>query len=169
MIYEDYYPNMCTVRRTTLTIDKNGVKIEGKGDEIMNKVLHIYFTKHLKMIEDKYNKLVKEDYEKIEFIKEYNKIVNTCEDSLKKLLEVVEPKLIDYNCERNLYMFSPCEEKIMLSIDEKYCIERDKEFKELDDLVNEVNAQLSLSNDLEYQLDVLKRYGIIDKKTEKIK
>ena len=149
--------------------DKLVLKIEKpKEEKIMNSVLHVYLTKHLKMIEDKYDKLVKEDYEKIEFIKEYNKIVNTCEDSLKNLLEVVEPKLIDYNCERNLYMFSPCEEKIMLSIDEKYCIERDKEFKELHDLVSEVNAHLSLSDDLDYQIDVLTRYEIIDKKTKRI-
>lgn len=145
------------------------LKIEKpKEEKIMNKVLEIYLTKHLKMIEDKYDKLVKEDYEKIAFVKEYNNIVNTCEDSLKKLLEVVEPKLIDYNCERNLYMFSPCEEKIMLSIEEKYCVEREKEFKELDDLVSEVNAQLSLSDDLDYQIDVLTRYEIIDKKTKRI-
>lgn len=149
--------------------DKLVLKIEKPEEEkIMNKVLEVYLTKHLKIIEDKYDKLAKEDYEKIEFVKEYNKIVDTCEDSLKKLLEVVEPKLIDYNCERNLYMFSPCEEKIMLSIYEKYCIERDKEFKELDDLVSEVNAQLSLSDDLDYQIDVLTRYEIIDKKTKRI-
>ena len=38
----------------------------------------------------------------------------------------------------------------------------------VNDIKDEVEAQLSLSDDLEYQQEVLMRYGIIDKKTKKI-
>ena len=45
---------------------------------------------------------------------------------------------------------------------------REKELENLEDFVKEVQAQLSLSNDLDYQLEVLTRYDIIDKKTKKM-
>ena len=50
-----------------------------------------------------------------------------------------------------------------------YRDEKAKEIKAIDDLVEEVDAQLSLSNDLDYQKDILINYGIIDKKSGKIK
>lgn len=34
--------------------------------------------------------------------------------------------------------------------------------------IKEISAQLSLSDDLDYQLEVLTRYGILDKKTKKV-
>ena len=44
--------------------DKLVLKVEKpKEEKIMNKVLHVYLTKHLEMIEDKYRRQVKEDYE----------------------------------------------------------------------------------------------------------
>ena len=41
-------------------------------------------------------------------------------------------------------------------------------YKKIDDTREEVEAQLSLSDDLKYQQEVLERYNIISKKTKKI-
>ena len=39
---------------------------------------------------------------------------------------------------------------------------------ELDKLKEEIDAQLSLSSELDYQIEVLTTYGILDKKTKKM-
>ena len=38
----------------------------------------------------------------------------------------------------------------------------------LDYMANEINALLSMSDDKDYQIEVLKNYGILDKKTGKL-
>jgi hypothetical protein len=51
---------------------------------------------------------------------------------------------------------------------EMYRDEIRKAYKKIDDTREEVEAQLSLSDDLKYQQEVLERYNIISKKTKKI-
>ena len=52
---------------------------------------------------------------------------------------------------------------------DKYREEWEKELSSLYELTAEVDAQLSLSEDLNYKMEVLTRYDIIDKKTNKVK
>ena len=50
------------------------------------------------------------------------------------------------------------------------CLKESKkaELQDLEDFKQEVSAKLSLSDDLDYTLKVLKEYGIINKKTGKL-
>ena len=46
--------------------------------------------------------------------------------------------------------------------------EHEKMLSKLQDTYETIKAMLSLSDDLEYQLDVLSRYGVLNKKTKKM-
>jgi hypothetical protein len=52
---------------------------------------------------------------------------------------------------------------LLAEIEKKYAEDRRSEFNELDKFIEEVNAMLAISNDKDYQLDVLEKYNVIKK------
>lgn len=144
---------------------------EEREEKDMNKVLKLYEERKLKEIDDKYDKKVDDDYNAIEIVKEYNELVMNFENKLEELfnsLENFDNNYLVTQCDSNCYKYALSEGMIKNKIMDKYIEEKIADKLELDNLIGEVDAQLSLSDDLTYQLEVLNRYGIIDKKTNKM-
>ena len=95
------------------------------------------------------------------------KFNNDLED-LYKLDKATEQFVLKENTPNNVIKYCLDEEKLNEEFKKEYLSKRDEEFNDLRDIKDEVESQLSLSDDLEYQQEVLIRYGIIDKKTKKI-
>lgn len=144
---------------------------EEREEKDMNKVLKLYEERKLKEIDDKYDKKVDDDYNAIEVVKEYNELVMNFENKLEELfnsLENFDNNYLVTQCDSNCYKYVLYEDRIKNELRSKYVDEQMKEVNDVKKLVSEVDAQLSLSDDLTYQLEVLNRYGIIDKKTNKM-
>ena len=158
---------------TELIIDSNDEIINKEREEKdMNKVLKLYEERKLKEINDKYDKKVEDDYNAIEVVKQYNELVMNFESKLEELfnsLDNFDNSYLVTQCDSNCYKYALSENMIKNKIMDKYIEEKIADKLELDNLIGEVDAQLSLSDDLSYQIEVLSRYGIIDKKTNKMK
>lgn len=144
---------------------------EEREEKDMNKVLKLYEDRKLNEINDKYDKKVEDDYNAIEVVKQYNDLVNNFENKLEELftsLDNFDNGYLVTQCDSNCYKYALSEGMIKNKIMDKYAEEKIADKLELDNLVGEVDAQLSLSDDLSYQLGVLEKYGIIDKKTNKM-
>lgn len=144
---------------------------EEREEKDMNKVLRLYEERKLNEINDKYDKKVEDDYNAIEVVKQYNDLVNNFENKLEELftsLDNFDNGYLVTQCDSNCYKYALSEGMIKNKIMDKYAEEKIADKLELDNLVGEVDAQLSLSDDLSYQLGVLEKYGIIDKKTNKM-
>ena len=145
---------------------------EEREEKDMNKVLKLYEERKLREINDKYDKKVDDDYNAIEVVKQYNELVMNFEDSLEKLfvsLDNFDNGYLVTQCDSNCYKYTLSEGIIKNKLASKYFEKKQREIDEVTKLVSEVDAQLSLSDDLKYQLEVLSRYDIIDKKTNKMK
>ena len=144
---------------------------EEREEKDMNKVLKLYEERKLREINDKYDKKVEDDYNAIEVVKQYNELVMNFESKLEELfnsLDNFDNGYLVTQCDSNCYKYALSEGMIKNKIMDKYAEEKIADKLELDNLVGEVDAQLSLSDDLSYQLGVLEKYGIIDKKTNKM-
>lgn len=141
-----------------------------KGDNDMNKILEIYKNRKIEEINNVLEEQVEKEYNEIELVKEYNDIVKDFEEKMETLLHDDRNfgyyYISEYNS-RYIYKYSlnSCIENDIIS---KYKEETENAKEELNRLVEEVEAHLSMSDDLEYQRKVLKDYGILDKKTGKI-
>lgn len=150
---------------------KNKTENEKEGMINMNQVLKLYLDKHFKEIADKYDNLVEKEYNELEIVKEYKELINEFEINLQLLFDREENQInnvFERVVTENVYKYDLDEVKLKHEIAMKYKNAKEEEYNELNKLVEEVEAQLSLSDDLEYQLDVLKRYDIINKKTNKV-
>lgn len=145
----------------------NVVHIENEEEkEMNNKVLQLYYDRERERIE----KVLKEDTEKIKnsdkYIEEYNTLVEGFKTSLVELTDRANKeslyKVFTYNC---------LELEVPYVVDPRYISDllegtygkHNDDLKALTDLCNEVEAVLSISDDKDYQLQVLKTYGILDK------
>lgn len=191
VVLEDYDPD--ETKQTQIVVNKINIDInklhnidgadglclycdelinEEREEKDMNKVLKLYEERKLKEIDEKYEKKVEDDYNSIEVVKKYNDLVKNFEDNLEKLfnsLENFDNGYIDIQCDSNCYKYVLSEDRIKNELRRKYVDEQMKEVNDVKKLVSEVDAQLSLSDDLTYQLEALSRYEIIDKKTNKLK
>lgn len=139
--------------------------------DMNNEVLKLYYNKKREEIIDKYEKKEQEYFAKNDLAKEFNELVEKFEEDLENLYKSVQNFDNDYIVQRydeNNYKYKVNTDKISKEFEEKYITKRQKELKELDSLREEIDAQLSMSDDLDYQIDVLIRYGILDKKTKKM-
>lgn len=163
-VYKKGEQTVCSVHNSPTLLD---TKLEFKGETKMNKILNLYVNNHENEINNKYNELIEKDYSEIPVVKEYNELIENFEKQLTDLFtksvieEIPFQEVISYN----VYRFEPDECEIKDKIAAKYQEKKSSEFKELMALRDEVDAQLSLSDNVDYQLDVLKRYDIINKKT----
>lgn len=146
-------------------------KVERIDEKMNNNILNIYKERKEREIETKYKEIIDKEYSEIEFIKVYNGLVETFEKTLEELYndESNEDKkyLVNTGISRNSYIYT-LSENIKFEIENKYCNDMKEEFIELRKLVDEVEAQLSLCENREQSLEILKNYNIIDKKTLKI-
>lgn len=145
-------------------------EIEEEKD--MNKVLNLWYERKRNKIIDKYDEMEYEFYNnKYSVVASFKELIekfnNDLED-LYKLDKATEQFVLKENTPNNVIKYCLDEEKLNEEFKKEYLSKRDEEFNDLRDIKDEVEAQLSLSDDLEYQQEVLIRYGIIDKKTKKI-
>ena len=139
-----------------------------KGNDDMNKVLKLYYERKNDEINKEYEQKSKKYVDNIEVVKKYKELVENFEENMKELFltkENVENGYIkdieDENCR---YTYFIDESVISELLRDKYFNDKYEEQRKLKELVDKVDAQLSLSDDLGYQIEVLSNYGIIDKK-----
>ncbi len=153
-----------------------GVKNMKKEEEKdMNKVLKLWNERKVEEIELKYNDLINEYIEKhYETRKKYKDLIEKFEKDLETLYkEEIENKesessILKENNTCNVYKYVVYEDKLRNEAYKKYREDKIKESDEQVDKCNEIDALLSMSEDLEYQQNVLIEYGIIDKKTKRM-
>lgn len=150
--------------------EENTLKQGEKKD--MNKLLELYCEKAERTIENDYDEMIEEEREENPFVKEYNELVKEFEAKMDDLYK----REMDENGDHHAFMNNAYKYTYPFSIDITFTNENIKHYKEaketelqdLDDFKQEVSAKLSLSDDLDYTLKVLKEYGIINKKTGKL-
>lgn len=134
-----------------------------------NKVLDLYVRKNRESIEKKYHEIVEKEYNELPEVKEYNDLINTFATSLEELTH-----RYNNDFELNTIMFTQTgylnqfaweiNPSLKNDIKQKHQKEFEDEMYALDNLANEVQAILSISEDKDYQIEVLKNYDILDKK-----
>ena len=142
-----------------------------KGNDTMfnNELLDLYYSYKMKEIENKYDKIIDDIYNANEVVKEYNDDVNAFEATLSEIAN-------KYNTEENkiLVKNSNWVYSYKLNIDckqiagEQIFKDREQEIEDLVKMIKEVRSLLYLHKDVEYRLNVLKNYGIIDEKTGRL-
>lgn len=143
-----------------------------REEKDMNKVLKLYYDRKREEINKKYEEKVDNDFNNIDVVKQYKTLIENFEKEQEALFKTVENFDNDYlvpSYDSNLYKYSISELKTRSSLMTAYENDRVNEIEKLKELVEEVDAQLSLSDDLNYQMEVLTRYDILDKKTNKVK
>lgn len=145
---------------------------EKRRERIMkNKVLELWYERKYDIIAKEYDEKEKQFEESNELVSSYRKIVANFENELKKLYdskENEEGQYIMYKMVIPSYTHAIDYAKLNDEFRGKYLGERNKKLRDLDELKKEIEALLSLSDDLEYQVDVLTQYGVLDKKTKKM-
>lgn len=146
----------------------NGENKEEEKD--MNKVLELYKERKVREITNKYNELVKKELESNTFINKYETLVEEFRKNLEDL--VVEDERENAG-KIHALIRTGYDMELPIEINDDYSFrirneqfdgEKDKEIRNLYLIVEEINAMLSMSDDKDYQIEVLQRYGIIDKK-----
>ena len=144
----------------------NSVEYNIKEEENMerNKVLDLYVERRRKALKEEFETNYENEYNEVPIVKEYNELVSTFETSLAELANR-EGSQVQYHGYSNDYAYdiSP---SVKQEIKEKHYAILKEAMGALDDKANEVHALLSLSDDKDYQLEVLVNYGILDKKTK---
>lgn len=140
--------------------------IRGGEGNMNNEIVDLYYERKREEIRNKYKELLDSKYEQLEVVKEYNELVNTFVTSLAEMAN-------RYNTEDNkmlvktgyvgeyTYDLNP---DLKEDLREAYVEDFNKEMKELELLIEEVRAVLSISDTDEYRIGVLTEYGIITKK-----
>lgn len=151
-----------------------GIKIAGdsvkynKEEEIenmeRNKVLDLYVERRRKAIKEEYETNYMEEYNNLPVVKEYNEIVGNFEAQLAEL-STRELASVEYLGYKNDYGYV-LNHKLLQDIKDKHYAILKETMDALDSKANEVHALLSLSDDKDYQIEVLVNYGILDKKTK---
>lgn len=143
-----------------------------KEEKEMNKVVTLWYERKRKSIEKKYDKLREEFGEKqYNVVESFNELVeqfNKDLDGLFQFDKASEQFVLINNAPNNVIKYKINVDKLDDEFNEMYRDEIKKAYKKIDDTREEVEAQLSLSDDLKYQQEVLERYNIISKKTKKI-
>ena len=145
--------------------------VKGEWKIMKNEVLELWYAR-------KHDKIMKECGEKErefnnskELVIKYKEIVERFENELEELYkseENVEKVYITDELTESMYKYKINYDKLSDEFVKEFVLERDEKLHELNELRKEINAQLSLSSDLEYQLDILERYGVLNKKTKKM-
>ena len=126
---------------------------ENKEENNMLKILEIYKEKKTREIEQKYDKQLKD----LKFNDPAQILINETEEKLKEMLET-DKVMISVNSDTvNLTPETIEKRKAIIDI-----IHKEKE--ELNNVIKEIEALLELAPNYEEKLQILRDYGIIDKK-----
>ena len=133
----------------------------------MNKVLELYYERRIKKLGEFYKELKEQKYNELEVVKEFNKAAEEYNNKMQELMgkyrdEENNMSLIHKTGYNEYPYVLSCDVKneIYTSLTKRY--EEDK--KALLEEKETIAAVLSLSDDKDYQVEVLKNYGILDKK-----
>lgn len=146
---------------------------ENEEKKEMNKVLELWYKRKVDKIIKKYEKL-EEEYTKKQYsvVESYNELIEQFERDLEDLYsfdKVTEQFVLTKSgYTDNDFKYIIDYDKIHKDFRANYSKDKENEIEELNKIKEEVEAQLSLSNDLQYQQEILERYNIITKKTKKI-
>ena len=140
---------------------------KNKEDKEMNKVLELYYERRINKLGECYKDLKEQKYNELEVVKEFNNVVEEYNNKMQELMgkykdEDNNMSLIHktgYN-EYPYVLSHAVKDDIIKSLGKRY--EEDK--KALLEEKETIAAVLSLSEDKDYQVEVLKNYGILDKK-----
>ena len=172
---ETYYPN----EFNEVSLEFNGSMSNGKTirnwinslknkeDKEMNKVLELYYERRIKKLGEFYKELKEQKYNELEVVKEFNNVVEEYNNKMQELMgkyrEEDENMSLIHKTGYNEYPYvlsHAVKDDIIKSLGKRY--EEDK--KALLEEKETIAAVLSLSDDKDYQVEVLKNYGILDKK-----
>lgn len=145
--------------------------VKGEWKNMENEVLELWYARKHNKIMKEYEEKEREFNNSKELVIKYKEIVERFENELEELYkseENVEKVYITDELTESLYKYKINYNKLSDEFVDEYMSECSNKLHELDELRKEINAQLSLSTDSEYQIDVLIRYGILDKKTKKM-
>lgn len=167
--YIDYCNNDVSVLKTTkIVVD---ALTKGEWKNMKNKVLELWYERKGDAIIKEYEEKEREFHNSKGLVIKYKEILDRFENELEELYKSEENQEQNYiinTMTNNVYEYNINYKKLHDEFGEKYIRERSKKLRDLDELKKEIEAQLSLSDDLEYQVDVLTRYGVLDKKTKKM-
>lgn len=161
-----------TSTNSNIVWDKENPMIKERGDNMeRNKVLDLYVDRKREEIRKKYEDIVEKEYNELPEVKEYNEIVNEFNAKIDELVERSNSSENKIFCRSgyatNHYVYD-INYDLRNEIEKKHSDDFRKEMDALDYMANEINALLSMSDDKDYQIEVLKNYGILDKKTGKL-
>lgn len=172
---ETYYPN----EFNEVSLEFNGQTSNGKTirnwinslknkeEKEMNKVLELYYERRINKLGEFYKELKEQKYNELEVVKEFNEVVEEYNKKMQELMGKYKDEenniSLIYKTGYNEYPYvlsNNVKNEIYTSLTERY--EEDK--KALLAEKETIAAVLSLSDDKDYQVEVLKNYGILDKK-----
>ena len=143
---------------------------DNKEEENMerNRVLDLYVERKRNTLKEEFETNYKNEYNEVPIVKEYNELISTFETSLAELANRFEDgNKIQYLGYANDYAYEIAPSIRQEIRDKHYAVLREQ-LDAVDDIANEVHALLSLSDDKDYQIEVLTNYGILDKKTKQL-
>lgn len=174
-MYSENGMEICSISREPtiqvqdiIPVDFNEFIPPKKGNERMrNEVLDLYVSRKKDQIREKYKSMVEEKYNNLEAVKRYEELINSFNASLEELIHEYpavdgEVPIFVRTGYSNDYRYE-VNRNIKDEIVKEYRVEADEELDEISKLENEVRAMLSISEDKDYQLDVLEKYGITKK------
>lgn len=166
---------MDTSNRPVVDLSDHAGIWENKEEKDMNKVVDLWYKRKKENIYKKYKDLedtyVKEHYE---IVKQYNELIEDFEKNLEDFcteysdITVNDDFVICKNADCNVYKYVIDESVIRNDAKITYKEDKNEEYKELQFKYEDINALLSMSDDLEYQQSILIEYGIINKKTKRM-
>ena len=140
---------------------------KNKEDKEMNKVLELYYERRIKKLGEFYKELKEQKYNELEVVKEFNKVVEEYNNKMQELMGKYKDEdsimSLIYKTGYNEYPYvlsSNVKNEIYESLTKRY----DEDKKALLAEKETIAAVLSLIEDKDYQVEVLKNYGILDKK-----
>lgn len=142
----------------------NAFNLAKEGEIEMNKVLELYRERSLNEIEERYKNLMLEEYNGLEEIKKYNDLVSEFKENMENLVNEYNREnhkvfvRTGYNYDFKYEIAKELKEEIV----KKHLADKEAELKALENTVKEISSQLSLSDDKDYQVEILTRYGILD-------
>ena len=139
---------------------------ELKEEINMNKVLELYYERKLDKLKKFYLDLEKQEYNKLEVVKEFNTINEEYTNKMEELrnkYNTIDKQFIvktGYKDDNRYELSCTIEEDIHDELFKQYEVAK----KEILEEKATIDAILSLSEDKDYQIEALKNYGILDKK-----
>ena len=137
-----------------------------KEEENMNKVLELYYERKLNKLKEFYLDLEKQEYNKLEVVKEFNALNEEYTNKMEELrnkYNTIDKQFVvktGYKDDNRYELSCTIEEDIHDELFKQYEVAK----KEILEEKATIEAVLSLSEDKDYQVEVLKNYGILDKK-----